>query len=312
MVKSFLEQLPWRTAQLIWTSTKNPSEIRIRQTGHNVTEISIETAENSDLRYYGGYDEPSTIFLLLPIRVPRDPLKVPAPIGVSYADLWAVQRWTYLNWLCDVSKTVVQGYLFLYFLGLERHLVYGNFDLAFEEILYLRKYHKFKTFRRASLHSLLSACVYRKRPEKAQEIYAHDEPRIISNTDLLVAYSQGIDLTARQCMDIALAYSHFNRRYIQNEPKFFEAELKRTLERRYPSGLFPFASKYDIHTIPKYVSSTFCNPTLPPEVSKPKQPSFYSYEPFYEELHDVINETHEVVKLKLRQIRKSKKQDKIL
>ena len=60
---------------------------------------------------------------------PSDPTAVPTPdYYPSYAGLSPEQRWVYLNWLTDVSQPVYIGYVFLYYYGLERQLLSGDFN----------------------------------------------------------------------------------------------------------------------------------------------------------------------------------------
>jgi len=84
--------------------------------------------------------------LKLPIKEPTRPDSV-EPLGYypSYAALRPEQRWVYLNWLRNVTEEVNIGYVFIYYYGLERQLLTGKFDRAFDEILKLREYHQNKS-----------------------------------------------------------------------------------------------------------------------------------------------------------------------
>jgi hypothetical protein len=89
-------------------------------------------------------NEPSLIFTGWPISKPKNPENV-EPLG-------------YYPSLCDISKPIDIGYVFLYYYGLERHLVMGNFEEAYEEILYLLKYHNHPSFKNYSTTALIISC----------------------------------------------------------------------------------------------------------------------------------------------------------
>ncbi|MCI0564532.1 MAG: TerB N-terminal domain-containing protein, partial [Nitrososphaera sp.] len=76
--------------------------------------------------------DPSTIFTRLAVRAPRDMASVPhPPYYPSYMELSPEQRWVYLSWLKDVRQPIYIGYVFIYYYGLERHLLLGDYDSAF-------------------------------------------------------------------------------------------------------------------------------------------------------------------------------------
>ena len=56
----------------------------------------------------------------------------------SYKNLKAENRYVYLNWLRDVTAPIPIGYVFIFYYGLERHLLFGKFEQAFDMIVKLR------------------------------------------------------------------------------------------------------------------------------------------------------------------------------
>jgi hypothetical protein len=85
-------------------------------------------------------DDPSTIYFKASISVPSDTSLIPKPpYYPSYAELSPEQRFVYLQWLQDISKDIDVGYKFLFYYGLERHLLTGDFENAFDMIIRLRK-----------------------------------------------------------------------------------------------------------------------------------------------------------------------------
>lgn len=70
------------------------------------------------------------------------------------------QRYVYLNWLRDITQPVALGYVFIFYYGLERHLLFGNYECAVDTILQL--FPHFDSLRRDTiLIALLSAAYYR-------------------------------------------------------------------------------------------------------------------------------------------------------
>ena len=75
--------------------------------------------------------DPSTIYIHLPISKDSE---VPAlPYWPHYIELSPGQRYNYLKWLRNVEQPVDMGYVFLYYYGLERQLLIGDFEKAFDE-----------------------------------------------------------------------------------------------------------------------------------------------------------------------------------
>ena len=123
-------------------------------------------------------DEPSTIYTAMPIRRPDDPTLIPSPdYFPSYARLSPEQRWIYLNWLTDITQPINIGYVFIYYYGLERHLLIGDFDTAFDEIILLRQTHsENSSFDSYSRSALLNSALFRKRGSRLERLYRLARP----------------------------------------------------------------------------------------------------------------------------------------
>src|SRR5713226_1204245 len=149
-----------RTASLLYVSDEDPNTVSSGfSIGITVTFIDgqpeIKTLSPS---------EPSTIFVRMPIKEPADEKEVPRPnYYPTYAGLSPEQKWIYLSWLRDIVTPIDVGYLFIYYYGLERQLLIGEFDLAFEEILLLRKHHKHPSFFSYSNAALLHSCILKEK-----------------------------------------------------------------------------------------------------------------------------------------------------
>ena len=101
-------------------------------------------------------DDPSTIYSMLPAAMPSSLESVP-PLGYfpSYSAMTAEQRGRYLSWLSDVTIQIDIGYVFVYYYGLERHLVGDKFEQAFDEVILLRRHHAHGSFQSYSASALV-------------------------------------------------------------------------------------------------------------------------------------------------------------
>lgn len=90
-------------------------------------------------------NEPSAIYIDLPID---NTFISPTPLDYfpSYEKLTPQERAAYINWLTDITAPIDIGYVFIFYYGLERHLLFGNSEDALKTILLLRKYHKNDSF----------------------------------------------------------------------------------------------------------------------------------------------------------------------
>ncbi len=149
-----------------------------------------------------GPDEPSIIYKDLPINKPIDPSIIERPSYYpTYAGLSPEQRWIYLNWLEDITEEVNNiGYVFIYYYGLERHLLIGDFDTAYQEILLLRKIHDNKSFESYSYNALLFSSAYRNRLDIAEQIMENESKNGIDNIDLLFKYRFEKDISVNDFM----------------------------------------------------------------------------------------------------------------
>ena len=298
-------RFPQRTGELIYWSNKSRENI---STGYGLSIKLGPTngeAEVEDIIP----DDPSTIFTTLPVRKPFKIKNVPHPgYYPTYASLTPEQRWIYLSWLQDVSQLIYIGYVFLYYYGLERQLLTGKFDLAVDEIIYLRKFHDNSSFKYYSNTALLTSCIIKKQYDRFKDI----SPLLYSDISLdslllLIAYNSKYDLTAKNLINLSSGIKGINKRYIINNTDLFENVLEKHLLKRYGVNYFPFSSKFNLSDLPLSREIFFANFSFPPEIRTPAIPNFFKYHPFVDEVKTLLKETHEEVKSILREQRKKKK-----
>ena len=159
IVESLL--IPEPTKSLLWVTEEDTS--KIENAGSIGITISL-TSNGVDLsqRQNGFYSEPSLIWSKLPIK-PNNNRIQEAMYWPSYSAFSPEARYEYLRWLSDITQPTNLSYVFLYFYGLERHLLVGEYDAAVDEIVRLLKAHPKKSFIQYASQSLIIASLGKKR-----------------------------------------------------------------------------------------------------------------------------------------------------
>ena len=164
-------RIPPRTAKLLYVSSKKPNDPDFGDTMH----MNFDPVTDELTRKHPPTTDPSTIFVRLPVSKPSNPGQVIEPAYYpTYFESTPKQRWIYLNWLQDISQPVNISYVFLYYYGLERQLLTGNFDLAVDEILFLREHHYHGSFYGYSSSALFHSCIAKKSFKTLSKIYEHE------------------------------------------------------------------------------------------------------------------------------------------
>ena len=146
--------------------------------------------------------DPSTIWVHLPISKPTKDDNLSLPYFPHYIDLTPAQRFEYLNWLRDIDISIDMGYVFLYFYGLERHLLIGDIERAIKIIIRLRNEHLNKSFQTYSRNSIIHACIMRNRVDLLLDIHKHTNIQDFSNAQILLAHNFGLDVSASNLIDL--------------------------------------------------------------------------------------------------------------
>lgn len=248
-------------------------------------------------------NEPSTIFKNLPIAKPNSLSNIESPpYYPSYTNLLPEQRWIYLNWLKDITQEIDIGYVFLYYYGLERHLLVGDFETAFSEVLLLRKYHTNKSFELYSYNALMSASVYHNLVEKVQYLSKFESMNGIDNIDLLYKFRFLESINAEEMMSLSRRIKGVNTRYIKSAPDQYKAALIRILLDIFGVKEYPFFSRLEINDIPKLQIIAFANISFPSSIRTPAIPNFCEYHPFVEECLCIFSKVHKLVKIDIKKL----------
>lgn len=288
-----LAKIPANRIRLLFLSTEEPRshgfglQINISFTGDGNVNVNNETP-----------DDPSTIYARLPVR---ESLGASVPsLGYypSYSEMAPEQRGVYLRWLCDTSRSIEIGYVFVYFYGLERHLAVGDFDGAFDEVLHLIKHHENPSFFSYAESALLHSCLLRKRLDKLETLYASPGFDYFGNSNLLILHQSGLVMSVEVLMRVAAQLYGVNRRYLRAVPKLYSETLKENLRECFGKESYPLANHFQLDDVEGTSYPIFANISLPSEIRSPHLPDLFRHDPFVNQLNGLFRQVHETVKIK--------------
>lgn len=266
-----------------------------------------EPYEEKSTIHHDGFDivltwrtlvEPSAVSMHLPITEPENIQTVRAlSYYPRYDGLTPEQRWMYWRVLANPYIECDIGYVFLLYYGLERHLVSGEFDRAFEIILKLRGIHKHKSFQGYSLRSLLYSCMIHNRPDLLRRLSnSIDGDEMVKDffCFAVLKKKKQEDIFANELMHHARFFGFENTRYIKMHPQMFEKYLTEYLAIEYgvaalPIDLLDFAAM-TLEKTTFFANTSFGDRTVSvPEVS--------SCETFIKAGYEALYMTHQNVKV---------------
>lgn len=259
-----------------------------------------------------GPDEPSLLYFELPIRKPLNLASVERPPYYPfYRELSPEQRWMYWQFLSnpyDPKNDI--GYVFIFYYGLERHLLYGNFEKAFDIILKLRDVYNNKSFQKYSSSALILSAMLHKRPDCAEKFIAsldkEYEFEIPAQLYILCKFGLNMPITVFDIIHFYKAFGFTNNRYIKNNPELFYVNLYKNL-RELTGGLDmiyagQYFSKSEISNMKNVSIPIFANVSirdkeiLLPDIATPSK--------FTGAVFMLLNKTHEDTKKELAETRK--------
>lgn len=254
-------------------------------------------------------EEPSLIYTKLKLINPKNIVERPSYYP-SYDGLSPEQRWVYLQLLRNPYDTNIDiGYVFILYYGLERHLLLGDFDRAFDLILKLRDVHKNPSFQHYSANALILTAMFHKRGEKISDfINSLDkeyECNFSDNLFLICYYSLNIPLQAKDIMRMAQTFEFMNNHYIRKYPDIFCEILSNILLEKYGNtsvALNKFVSQSELREIKYEEIGMFANMSIIDK--KIKIPILYDVPKLKKEMNILLEETHNRTKIKLSVMRK--------
>lgn len=251
--------------------------------------------------------DPSTIFTSLPIsRIKSFEAVEPLPYSPNYASMNPKQRFAYLTWLQDITNPIDIGYVFTYYYGLERQLLFGNFKKAFAEIIKLRKFHKNKSFQKYSENALIFSSFYKNRLNIL--LSDSDDASLVrfSNIQLQYAINHKLNLSIQNLISIFKELKLY-KPPIKGFEETFEKCILKTLNTEYKINYFPLENKYDISKIKIIKEQAFANYSFPDEIRTKKVHDILNFKEFKNEIIKIFNFSYEELKKEKAIIRKVKK-----
>jgi hypothetical protein len=231
--------------------------------------------------------DPSTIYVKLPIKKPD--YEVPTlSYYPHYIEITPEQRYIYLNWLRNIDEPIDTGYVFLYYYGLERHLLVGDFDKAYNQIIRLRNHHKNKSFQNYSEAALIHSCIMRNKIDQLYTLQEKTEITKFSNAQFLLAFNNGMNLGSENLINIFKKHIKLSSKPIKEDYNLLLKMVENALFFKFNQPTFPFANKYDISKIKSTTEIRFCNYTFPKEIQMVEITDFYSYKQLMADVESIF------------------------
>jgi hypothetical protein len=288
------ELVPEPTRSLLFLTDEDPSKasspmsIKINIVlSSNGVNMETDTGHN----FFG---EPSLIWKRLTVQkntsLEEQPLYYP-----SYILLSPEQRYQYLSWLRDITKPTNLSYVFLYYYGLERHLLIGDFENAFKEIIRLLENHDKGSFRSYAQRALIASVLHRKRLDLFNEYQFLFEG--VSNEIFILRRNLGANITPKEIMGISRMVGFTNQNYIRKYPGEFLQELERlVVAYEHENGsLLAVIPQEELEVTE---TSFFANVSIPDNIRMIKTPQLLTNEKFKTLLCSFLEKTHDSVKQK--------------
>ena len=237
--------------------------------------------------------DPSTIYFHLPIS---DDYNVDLlPYWPHYIEMSSGQRCKYLTWLRNVEQPIDMGYVFIYYYGLERHLLLGDFDRAFDEIIKLRNAHSNKSFLTYSENALVHGAILRGRIDRLVDLHEKTEITGYNNAMFLIAHNEGIDLGNEQLLLVFQKAFPLSRKNIKEDRHLFSKCVNQALVSKFGTEGFPLKN-YDISSIRMKTETRFANYSFSPELQKVEITDFYQCRALMSDLESVFRSAHDLYK----------------
>ena len=289
---NYIEAIPKNIKDLLWfaDSEYKNYEAPVKDRGQFISFMA------SDI-------EPSVIFTNLEVSA-GTPDKL--DYYPKYWDISPEQRYVYLNWLSDISKPIEIGYVFLFYYGLERHILQGNYKEAFETILELRKHHKNTSFMGYSQEILLYACIMYNDFNLFKKFIESTPKSDIEINNLYIAClkNANLGLTADEIISLASLVEFKNKRYIKEEYECFHSNLQKGLQEKFKRDTFDL-SNYNFDLNNKTDFTMFANFAGDlHQIRHIKIPSMFDNNNFKEDVKVLLTNAHEATKKELKQRRK--------
>lgn len=292
MVDSLL--IPDPTKSLLWITDEDTSKIEHAGSINMVITISEDEVNVSEKKN-GYFAEPSLIWKKLPIK-PNNDLIQKAIYWPSYSSFSPEARFQYLRWLGDITQPTNLSYVFLYFYGLERHLLVGEYDKAVDEIARLLKAHPKKSFIQYASQSLIVASLGKERLDIIDRIPSLLEEEI--DEALALRVIKGTSMTPDDIISIANKVGFKNKRYITLYPEVFKEELQKNID-MFEKQFGKILSTFKLEDFKRKETTVFANLSIPEQIRHIKAPMILEDKKFSVGMNNLLQAAHESVKSRI-------------
>lgn len=256
--------------------------------------------------------EPSLISTRLPIEknIKVEEVEGP-PYYPMYAQLTAAQRGVYWKMLENPYTGQFDiGFIFILYYGLERHLIEGNFEEAFDVILKLRNIYSNKSFQHYSAGALIITCLIRKRVDLLEKLYQSLDKKFklnfSDNLYLLCKMGLGVPLTPADMIRMAKSFGFKNQNYIKKYPDLFLTNLTALTEKNFGKiglEISEFITPTQYKKLRKQDEQIFANLSIRDQTVG--IPLLLDCLNLKKEVNDLLEQAHANVKKELAEMRKN-------
>lgn len=264
-----------------------------------------------------GPNEPSLLYLKYPLEYvqPSEYVERP-PYYPFYSELTPKQKYLYWKFLSDpYNPNNDIGYVFIFYYGLERHLLYGNFEKAFDIILKLRDIYDNRSFQHYSASALILSTLIHKRAEYTQRFIdsldKDHEFQMPGELYFLCKLSLGIPITPLDIMKFHKFFGFSNNRYIKNNTALFLKNLSNNIRYQNAGSELidskPYFVKANFSRLPSISLPIFANISIRDKEVVIPDISHADY--FIGNILALLESAHQDTKRELASIRKQQKQE---
>jgi hypothetical protein len=276
----------------------------------NQTRLNTITMGSSEKNFFNieyndhVHNDPSTIYFKLPLKIPEDISSIgKLPYMPSYALITPEQRYIYLNWLQDVSRDIEVGYKFMFYYGLERMLLIGDREKAFDMIVRLRRNTDNGSFQAYSSNALFYTTILVKKEITLDKLDFLFEDKVWYDKQVMLKFFKEEPVEPHEVTNILKGLG-VNKRYL--DEKIYVEQLGELLSEKYGhSYLVPQDIINDDLSAEKDIP-VFANFSFPPEIRIAAKIALPELSRFFSTITDLHTICHERTKEKLAQNRKKK------
>lgn len=302
-ISAFKISIPENILNLLWFA--NGKYVNYNYIDSDESEMEIEGIKVKINFSSSSDEEPSLIYTTLPIEEPKNTSPTDK-VGYypTYKTLTPEQRYIYLEWLGDPfnNTNIDIGYVFLFYYGLERYLFLKNSKEALKAIFELLKIYKNPSFFSYGFKCLLFYCIFSNdidAVKKLLEIHSGNSP-----LELYAKYIAKVPLFSNDIIELSSDVGFTNKRYIKMYPELFNKILEENITKKYEENSINL-EKYYSYSLKMHYINIVANLSLRKE--NIDIPDFLSSNELCLDLYQVLMKTHENVKERLKEERKSKK-----